>query len=387
MTFSLCRHVLVATLLLMPKLALADAFSDIVEAELNRSGTPGASIVIVRGGNLLRAQGFGEANIEHGVSVHPDTVFKTGAVGLQFTAASIMLLVEDGKIELDAPVGRYLDGTPASWSHVTVRNLLDHTSGLPATPNGDFRADYTNAELLAIIAAQDINFPAGSRFRFSYAGYIVLGMLIDQVTGEHWSQFMAQRLFEPLGMYRARGIDEMAIIAHRASGYEWREGALRNAEWISPTANSTADGSLYMSALDYALWAEAVSDRRLLSQESWDVLTKPVRTSAGVVCSAIPGWYLRNRAGEQYFWQAGNWQGFQTFALRYPDRDLSIAVFANGEKADVYSLAHRIAVQSDPHLARIHAHARVVDNLAVTERARALVSAISSGTVRQTDFG
>lgn len=384
-SLKLC-HLILAILVMTPTVARADPIADLVLAELTRSQTPGAAIVVVQDGQLMRAQGFGQANIEHGVPVHPDTLFKIGATGTQMTAMAVMLLVEEGKLELDAPVSRYLAGTPAKWSRVTIRHLLNHTSGLPATPNGDFRTDYTSAQLLGIIAAQDLNFPAGTRHRFSYAGYIVLGMVIEQATGEHWTKFMARRMFAPLGMQTARGIDELAIVPNRAAGYEWRDGALRNAEWVSSTANSTADGSLYLSALDYAAWAQALSGHRLLSAPSWITLGEPTRIADGSMCASVPGWFIGTASRESILWQAGSWQGFQTYSLRYPGKDLTIAVFANGEKADVPTLARDIAALSDPALIAVPASVRADADPAETSRARALVENIASGRARRSDF-
>jgi len=377
---------LLALSILAPLTAWADPMEDLIRAEMARSQTPGVAIAVVERGHIVRVQGFGEANVEDGAPVRADTLFKTGATGMQFTAAAIMLLVEDGKIDLDAPVVRYLPKAPAKWNKVTIRELLDHTSGLPATPNGDFRADYTNAQLLGIIAGQDLNFPAASRWRFSYAGYIVLGFVIEQVTGEHWTRFMAHRIFEPLGMRSARGIDELAIVPNRAAGYELREHVLRNAEWVSPTANSTADGSLYLSALDYAIWAQAVSQRRLLSAASWDLLSRPVRAGNGAVCSYVPGWSLSTTGANLAWWQSGSWQGFQTYTLRYPAQDLTVAVYANGENADVQHLARGIAGLTDPALAGASAMPRADADPAVTVKARDMIGVIAAGRASQVDF-
>ncbi|MEO5597641.1 MAG: serine hydrolase [Novosphingobium sp.] len=381
----LCRLILII-LLCLPTAVQADQSADLVQAELTRSKTPGAAIVVIRDGRVERVQGFGQANIEHGVPVHADTLFKTGATGMQFTAAGIMLLVEDGALELDAPVGRYLSGAPSKWRKVTIRQLLNHTSGLPATPNGDFRADYTNAQLLGIIAAQDLNFPAGTRYRFSFAGYIVLGMVIEQVSGEHWTKFVARRLFAPLGMRTARGIDELAIVPNRAAGYEWRGGVLRNAEWISPTANSTADGSLYLSALDYAAWSQVLSRHRLLSSQSWTTLGEPARIADGSSCASVPGWFMGMAGHEPILWQAGSWQGFQSYTLRYTNKDVTVMVFANGDKADVQTLARGLAALADPALAAVPASVRQDADPVVTARARALVEAIAAGRARKADF-
>ncbi len=372
--------------LITPSTGWADPIEDLVRDEMARHRVPGIAISVVREGRIVRAQGFGQANVEHGVPVHADTLFKMGAPGMQVTAAAIMLLVEEGKLDLDAPVSRYLSRAPGKWRDVTIRHLLNHSSGLPATPNGDFRTDYSNDQLLDIIARQDLNFAAGTRWRFSYAGYIVLGFVIEEVTGAHWTKFFAQRVFQPLGMTTARGIDEMAIVPNRAAGYELRNEMLRNAEWIAPTANSTADGSLYLSVLDYAAWAAALSQKRLLRQSSWNVLFSPAQLTDGAVCSYAPGWHRESTAHADSWWQAGSWQGFQTYALHYPAADLTVAVFANGEGADPQTVARAIAGLVDPTLARRPAEPLTDADPAATARIRALLDSIAAGRARHSDF-
>lgn len=367
--------------------AAAESLDEFIEAEMARSSVPGVAIAVVSNGRLIRAQGFGYANLEHRVPVHPDTLFKTGATGMQLTAAAVMLLVEDGKIGLDDSVRRLLPEVPRSWQPITIRQLLNHTSGLPATPNGDFRADYSDRQLLDIIAGQDLNFPAGTRWRFSYAEYIVLGFVVKRVSGEYYADLLKRRLFTPLGMHTARAIDESAIIRNRASGYELRNGALRNAEWVSPTANSTADGSLYLSVVDYAAWASAISDRRILNAASWDEIGKPARLNNGAACPYGFGWFLEAAAGVQgAWWHSGSWQGFQTYALRYLAEDLTIAVFTNGEGADAEGVARRVAAMIEPKLARRSAAPLGDREPQVTAKIRKLLDGIAAGKAAYTDF-
>ncbi|MDF8333761.1 serine hydrolase domain-containing protein [Novosphingobium cyanobacteriorum] len=331
--------------------ASADTVDDLVAAERARANVPGIAVGVIDHGVIRRLQGYGLSNIETATPVGPDTLFKTGALGMQFTAAGILLLAEDGKVALDDPVRKYLPELPATWAPVTIRHLLNHTSGIPATPSGDFQKEYTEAELLGIIAGQQLNFRPGAHWRFSYAGYIVLGFVIRRVTRDHYATFLQKRVFAPTGMARARGIDELAVIPGRASGYELRDGAWRNAERISATANSTADGSLYLSALDYAAWAQALSRGRLLSPASWLQVAQPAALADAARCGYGAGWYLEGEGGGHSWSHGGSWQGFQTFAVRYPAEDLTVVVLANGETADVSSLARRIVATQRPGLA------------------------------------
>lgn len=363
--------------------AQADAVDDYVAAQMQRQRITGLALAVMRDGQIVRAQGFGLANIEHHVPVHPDTLFKTGALGMQFTAVATMLLVEDGKIDLDASVTRYLPNAPRKWRPITIRQLLWHTSGLPATPNGEFRTDYTDDELQAIIGKEKLNFAAGTRWRFSWADYIVLGFVIRKVTGEYYGDVLRRRVFTPLHMTTARPIDEIAIVPNRASGYEWREGSLRNAEWVSPTANSTADGSLYLSVLDYAAWDAGVFARKVLKPESWAQIAAPAQLASGGTYPYGPGWFQENVGGHAAWRHAGAWQGFKTFAIRYRDPALTVVVLANSDNADPAAIARQVAALTEPGLAQ--AKVQPLPN-ADAAQARALLTAIQAGTVDKTAF-
>ncbi len=216
-------------------------------------------------GNLALCQGYGLANLEHEVRVTPQTIFQSGSMGKQFTAMAVMLLVEDGKIALADPVAKYLD-VPATWSGITVRHLLTHTSGLGDYPE-DFsmKADYTEDDFLKMIKAQPLASAPGEKWSYSNLGYVSLGILIHKVSGEFYGDFLQRRVFAPLGMKSARIISESDIVPHRAAGYRLKEGALKNQDWVSPSVNTTADGCLYLNADDMAKWAEGLDNEKLLS--------------------------------------------------------------------------------------------------------------------------
>jgi CubicO group peptidase (beta-lactamase class C family) len=328
----------------------ADAIDDYVTAEIARQNVPGLALAVMRHGQIVRAQGYGFANLEHHVPVHPDTVFKSGALGKQFTAVAVMLLVEDGKLRLDESVRTYLPEAPRSWAPITIRNILNHTSGLPPYPAGEFRTDYSDDELLGIIYEQPLSFAAGSRWGYSYTAYVTLGLLIRKVTGESYVDLLAKRVFTPLGMQTARQIDEIAIVPNRAAGYEHRDGRLRNAEWVSPTANSTADGSLYLSVLDYARWDAGLLGRKLLKPESWAEISRPARIASGRTYPYGFGWFIEHGAGQEIWRHSGNWQGFETFVIHYQRDGLTVVALTNGDSGNPDSIARHVAGLLEPKL-------------------------------------
>src|SRR5262249_15327584 len=150
----------------------------------------------------------------------------------------------DGRLKLDDPVTRYLPEAPAGWSSIRIRHLLTHTAGIrdyraEALP-ADVRHSYSENELVQMVCASKLEFPAGERYSYSNPGYLLLGAIIGRISGHHYSDLLIERIFRPLGMNSAREIDDADIIMHRAAGYRLREGHLANQEWIAPENNKTA---------------------------------------------------------------------------------------------------------------------------------------------------
>jgi CubicO group peptidase (beta-lactamase class C family) len=380
------RLLFAVVLVALTGVARADAIDDYINTEIERQHVPGLALAIMQHGHLLRAQGYGFANLEHHVPVHPDTVFQTGSVGMQFTAVAILLLVEDGKLRLDDPIRTYLPAAPRTWAPITLRQLLNHTSGLPTTPSGEFRRDYTDDELLAILYKQELNFPAGTHWSFSYAGYLVLGMTIKKATGESYADLLTRRVFAPLGMRTTRLMDYLAIIPNRAAGYELADGQLRNQEWVSPTANSTADGALVFSALDYALWDSAIVGHKILRPQSWAEVAEPARLPNGHTYPYGFGWFLGHTAGQEVWSQAGSWQGFQTFVIRYLGEELTIIAMANSNHADPTTLVRHVAAMLDPSLAQPPGAPIEDPDPRLTQHLSTVLQQIAAGKPNYTDF-
>src|SRR5262245_57862448 len=208
------------------RIATADRLSDFVNEYLKKDKIPGCAVMVRHDGKLVLCQGYGVANIEHGVRVTPQTVFQSGSIGKQFTAMAVTMLIEQKKLGLEAPISKYLD-VPESWSAIRVRHLLTHTSGLGDYPeNFSLQRDYTEDELLRMITAQPLAVAPGENWRYSNRGYVMLGILTPKVSGEFWRDFLQQRVFVPLGMKHTRVIGEADIIPNRAAGYVLKNGAL-----------------------------------------------------------------------------------------------------------------------------------------------------------------
>jgi CubicO group peptidase (beta-lactamase class C family) len=354
---------------------------DFIKTEMLKQKLPGVSLAVVRNGQIVLAKGYGLANVEHQVAVKPETIFQSGSVGKQFTATAVMMLVEEGKIDLDEKIGKYLGDVPESWKNITVRNLLTHTSGLTDYPQDfDFRRDYTEDELLKRAQAIPLAFQPGEKWQYSNLGYVTLGILIGKVTGRFYGDFLQERIFKPSGMATARIINEADIVPNRAAGYRLAGGELKNQEWVSPKLNTTADGSLYLTVYDLAKWDSALYGEKLLKRASLEQMWTPVKLNDGKPASYGFGWAFGEANKHRIIEHGGAWQGFKSFIARYVDDKLTVIVFANLADADPAKLAHGVAAIYNPELAPSPVKAIEDAEPRVTAQLKELLLAFTNGT-------
>jgi len=323
-----------------------DEVDDFVRAVMEEHQIPGMAIAVVRDGKPARFRGYGLANIELGAPVTPDTIFQSGSVGKQFTAAGILLLAEEGKLKLDDPLALHFPRAPATWHRITIRHLLTHTSGISDSQDDAYKArrDYTEEEYLQISWKFPLEFAPGSQWSYCNTGYMILGILTSKLTGMHWSEFQKQRIFEPAGMTTARVISESEIVKNRADGYERNEkGELRNQAWVPASDNTLADGSLYLTARDLVAWDAALRERRLLSEASYKAWWTPVSLGDGITFPYGFGWSLSEQRGRRLIEHGGSWQGFRAAIARYVEDELTVVVLANAADTPTEAIAHEIA--------------------------------------------
>jgi len=329
-----------------------DKIDDYVKAQMQTQKIPGLSIAVVRNGEVVKAKGYGLANVELSVPASADTVYQSGSTGKQFTATAVMMLVEEGKLALGDKINKYFPDSPESWNNITIRHLLTHTSGATDYPKDfDFRRDYTEAELLKKAQSIPLAFAPGEKWSYSNLGYVTLGILVSKVSGKFYGDFLQERIFRPLGMSTARIINESDIVMNRAAGYRMPKGELKNQEWVSPTMNTTADGSLYLTVLDMARWDAALYTEKLLKRSSFDQIWTPVKLNNGLTRPYGFGWAFADVRGHKIIEHGGAWQGFTSHIARYIDDKLTIIVMTNRAGANPGLIAHGIAGLYNPDLA------------------------------------
>jgi CubicO group peptidase (beta-lactamase class C family) len=240
---------------------------------------------------------------------------------------------------------------------------LSHTSGLAeyesderVGPRGDFylRLDFTDDELLRKIEALPIEWRPGEKWAYRNTNYLLLGFVIQAVSGKPYAEYLQERIFKPLSMTATRLISERDIIPNRSAGYELDVGKIKNQQWVSPTFNSTADGALYFNVLDLAKWDEALYTTQLLAQSSLDRMWTVYRLDDGRPNWAGYGfgWFIDRQNGHRVLSHGGAWQGFTCQISRYPEDSLSVTVLTNldSDHSDPQVIAEVVAGLVDPPL-------------------------------------
>ncbi|MDJ0656951.1 MAG: serine hydrolase [Xanthomonadales bacterium] len=323
------------------------AYREILEASYPSDG-PGAAVLVVKKGEVVYRDAHGMANIELGVPLRPDHVFRLGSITKQFTGAAIMLLVEEGKVDLDAPIQTYLPDYPDHGHTITTRHLLTHTSGIfsyTSIPgymgSGEIRADLTTDELVEVFDDLEMNFAPGERYSYSNSGYVLAGAIIEKVSGMSYADFVQQRIFDPLGMTNSHyGGPQM--IPGRASGYSQDGEGVVNAEFLSMTQPHAA-GSLLSSVDDMQKWNEALFGGEILSKESMAEMIKPFELNDGEESRYGLGLSVEEFRGETSVSHGGGIHGFTTHGRWLPDQDIYVIALTNTNGQSPQYLADRLA--------------------------------------------
>ena len=320
-----------------PIVASAEAY---VESAWPADG-PGAAVIVTRGGEVVYGGARGLADVSAGRPLTVDSVFRLGSISKQFTAALVLKLAEDGKLSLDDPLGKFLPGYPEPAAGATVRQLLNHTSGIrsfTALPGAMSEAAtsrvYTTADIIALIRDVPPDFAAGSRFSYNNSGYALLAAIIESVTGQPWQVMLEERITRPLGLATIRyGLDENAI-ADRALPYSPGPEGVRPAQEVHLSSASGA-GGLVGSVGDLARWAQALHHGRVVNAASYAEMIAPTVLPDG---STVPygfGLQRENLQGFEVISHGGGIQGGLTDSLYLPEQDLFVAVFVNSDRPQI----------------------------------------------------
>jgi CubicO group peptidase (beta-lactamase class C family) len=330
------------------------------DAGLKADRAPGAAVLVVRNGQIVFEHGYGVADLRSFRKIDEHTDFRLASVSKQFTAMAIMLLVHDGKLHYEDRLTDIFPDFPAYGKSITIRHLLNHTSGLQdyedLMPASDSRLPVEQVQIqdsgvLDLLKRQSrTKFIPGSRWAYSNSGYVVLGLIVGKVSGKPFPDFLHERIFVPLEMTSTiayvRGSD---TVPNRAFGH-----SLQGGKWIetdqSPTSATLGDGGVYSSIEDLARWDRALRDHRLLSEQEVQAAFTPVKVTEdqptepdGAPAAYGFGWFLNSYRGHQRAWHYGETMGFRTAIQRFTNDGLTVIVLTNRADLNPTALALRVA--------------------------------------------
>lgn len=317
--------------------ALLRYVDSVANAAVNEHRTPGVSVAVVKNGRTILAKGYGHADLENDVAATPQTVYRIGSVTKQFTAAAIMRLKEQGKLSLDDTLQKFFPNYPAQGNRVTVRQLLNHTSGIRSyTSMGPkwqrlMRLDMAPDSMLALFAPEPFDFKPGDEWRYDNSGFFLLGMIIEKLSGKTYGQYLQDEFFTPLQLTGTVYCEQAPIIKHRAEGYAPRpDGKFINAQPLSMTQPYAA-GSLCSTVTDLAAWTMALSSGKVVSPASYKEMTTPGTLNNGKPLTYGFGLGTGTLGGHRQVSHNGGINGFISELHHYPDDSLITVVLTNVE--------------------------------------------------------
>jgi CubicO group peptidase (beta-lactamase class C family) len=324
---------------------------DALLAEYAGPAVPGASVIVIRDGRVILRRAYGMADVGRRVAATPETDYRLASVSKQFTAMAIMLLARDEKARYDQPVREILPELPAAAQGVTVRHLLNHTSGLPDYEDlipGSQTVQVSDRDVLALLARTDtLYFPPGSAYRYSNSGYVLLGLIVERVSGVPFPAFLQARIFAPLGMTASVAhIEGADTVPHRAYGYSPKDGATGGgfaATDQSVTSATLGDGGIYTNVDDLVRWDEALYGTALVDAATLRLATTPPVLPGGAETQYGFGWFVDSYRNERRWRHTGETSGFRNAILRFPDRRFTVIVLTNRNAGEPSGVAERIA--------------------------------------------
>jgi CubicO group peptidase (beta-lactamase class C family) len=316
----------------------AATLADRIDAAIGpdyRPDAPGATVIVVKDGKTVFRKAYGLADLATRRPLTPDTALRIGSITKQFTAAAILMLAEEGKLSVGDEITRYLPDYPTHGQRITIEHLLTHTSGIPSYTGKPgylqgMGRDMTVAQIIGSFKDDPLEFAPGSQWRYDNSGYVLLGAIIEKVSGMPYADFLQKRIFTPLGMtHTAYEGHERTAFAH-AVAYSPDPEGFKPSPHLSMTQPYAA-GALVSSVDDLARWDAAISSGKLLKAANWQRAFTPYTLTSGTKTGYGYGWEIRTLHGQPEIGHGGAITGFRSYALRLPEDKVYVAVLSNAD--------------------------------------------------------
>lgn len=319
--------------------ALSSEIDEYLQKEMKERQIPGLALAVVRNGTIVKEKGYGLADIQNQVPVNTNTVFELASITKQFTASAIMILQQEGKLNIDDKITEYLEDAPENWDEVKIRHLLTHTSGLPVIgrgftgyntmPREDLQklsqVNFTKELAYAAAKTDTLNTPPGEKYVYSDVAFFLLGVIVQNASGMHYRDFMQKKIFDPVGMHDTYILDQVKIHPNEARGYTLRDGELVNIRRIWEFEIPSHYG-IFSTVGDLAKWDKALYSEDILTQESKNEMWKPMMRNNGIPSPYGFGWTTWLRGDEKIIDHTGI---TGTQITRFLNDSLTVIVLTN----------------------------------------------------------
>lgn len=321
--------------------ARADQIDDFVRERMKQTSVPSVTLAIVEDGKIAKIGRYCLADVASGRQPTPNSVYKIGSVSKQFIATAIMLLVQDGRLKVDDPVSRYLEGTPPAWQPITIRHLLTHTSGIVReSPAFDPHKDKSPAEVVSGAYGEPLRFAPGSKWEYCNVGYFALAEIITKVSGQPWTRFMHERVFKPAGMMVTAPTNITPTLPNRAVGYAGKDNQKPAEEWVALRPS----GAFLSTVEDLAKWDAMLYTNKLLSEASRREMWTPALLNDSTATAYGFGWNIQTlKNGRHVVSHGGSLPGFRAHFARYTNERVTVIVLTNADDVDAGAIANGAA--------------------------------------------
>lgn len=332
---------------------LTEAFDKIYSSRYSTDG-PGCVVLVARKGEVIYRKAFGMANLELKVQMVPENVFRIASLTKQFTAVAILQLHEKGLLNIEDDIKKYIPDFP-STEKITIANLASHTSGIKniyeaIIPKGTTRKSSTAEELVGLIKTFPSDFKRGVSYRYSNSGYMLLGYIIEKVSGKSYEQYIIDNIFKPLKMDHAYYDHLATVVPGRASGYIMSTNGFANADFLDQSFPYAA-GALMMTVDDMYKWNKGLYTYTIINKETQEKAFTPFTLNDGHQSSYSFGWGIAPFMGSPSRQHAGGIEGFSTSMIYLPVEDVFAVGFSNLERTDITSPTLLVAAQAAGKLA------------------------------------
>lgn len=374
----------------------ADSVDDYIKSQMLKHRIPGLSVSVIQNGKVVKQQGYGFSNVELSVPATAETIYPIGSISKQLTAVSIMLLVRDKKINLDDAIKKYIDFLPLAWKSITIRELLNQTSGIPEwvpNPNKESLLKACSiAEIVKHVQVKPLAFTPGTKFDYSNTNYNLLAGIIEKVSGEPYDVFLQGHLIKPIGMGATGTYDPQITISNRSAGYDRIQGNIYNNVFLYDPSYYAGAGSLESTVGDLAKWNAAILSGRIISPSVLSQMWTPPHLPNGLKSDYGMGWINQTFKGHRVIWHNGGIPGYTGFLGHFPDDNLTVIILSNMFPLDGFddnppflSLGQSLASFYVPSLAPVKETILPEDSL-VTALLKKVSGQIALGTLDKSLF-